>query len=635
MSGPFDFLNDDAPQTPPAAPKQPPTKPTSPPNPVPSTANAPPKPPAAPQPPAGAAPTAPQLRPAAPAAQQPRPATPNAMQAAPRPAARPAVQGPGQPAAATPRPAAPPTPAQQAPTAAQQRPQAAPAQPQQRSPAAQRPSAQQPPRPATTPSPTQPNRAAQGAPVTQPNSAAPQRRPTPPAGQPSAPAARPAAPVARRVAPPAARPAPPPARPAPAPVVPLAEALPPLAQDADPLDFLSSAPPPADFAAQAFAPQPAQQQPPHTLPMAVAAPARNHPCGGSSSACAVALYLLVIGGGTWGILTYALSVNPLPPSAHSLTPEERQARMAEFAAKNKRDREEAEQQKQAVREQTRARQERQAAAVEKLKPSIVKITIKNARGKETGLGTGFVIDPKGLIATNYHVIDTADAAEAMFQDGTKRRVLGVRAWDPDRDLAIVEIEPGDKPLTPVPMRSELPRMSSPVLALGHPQGLSYTTADGIVSGLPTSRDLPNQYGVKYDSPADQTWIQSTTLMTGGNSGGPLIDDEGRVIGINTWIAQRRQDGLLVGDQAFARPEKSAASRGDPVRLGDRSGREIGRDRSDLRLAHAMVRPTFARTRGRRKNCKRPSTSITPRASSSRRRCNSSASIRTRRRTGPG
>ncbi|MAR13804.1 MAG: hypothetical protein CL681_27995 [Blastopirellula sp.] len=170
---------------------------------------------------------------------------------------------------------------------------------------------------------------------------------------------------------------------------------------------------------------------------------------------------------------------------------------------------------------------------------VVKITSKGP-GTDTTLGSGFVVDPAGLVATNYHVMAEATAAEAVFKDGRSYRISGYAAVDVDHDLAIVKLDsvPVDLKVLQLQYDND-PRQLSPVVAIGHPHGNVFSPFDGIVSRIVSTSELP-QHSQRFlrdylRSNADHRWIQHTAQISAGNSGGPLLNRQGEVIGVNTWV----------------------------------------------------------------------------------------------------
>ncbi len=152
------------------------------------------------------------------------------------------------------------------------------------------------------------------------------------------------------------------------------------------------------------------------------------------------------------------------------------------------------------------------------KDSIAVIVFTGRDGKQQGLGTGFVIAPDGLIATNLHVIGEARPITVQFSDGTKHAVTSIHASDRATDLAIVKIDAQD--LKPLELAdSNKLKNGQAVVVLGHPRGLEHSVVSGVVSG---KRDIDGVGMIQLAIPIEQ-----------GNSGGPVLDLEGKVRGIVT------------------------------------------------------------------------------------------------------
>ena len=164
--------------------------------------------------------------------------------------------------------------------------------------------------------------------------------------------------------------------------------------------------------------------------------------------------------------------------------------------------------------------------------------------KVSSLGSGFVLDPSGIIVTNYHVISSADEIIAKFNDGTKLKVVKVIGGDSKTDLALLKVEP-EKPLTAVRFgNSSKMRVGDWVMAIGNPFGLGGTVTVGIVSAK--NRDI-------NAGPYDE-FIQTDAAINRGNSGGPLFDMNGDVIGVNTAIISPTGGSIGIG---FAIPSNTA------------------------------------------------------------------------------
>jgi serine protease Do len=148
------------------------------------------------------------------------------------------------------------------------------------------------------------------------------------------------------------------------------------------------------------------------------------------------------------------------------------------------------------------------------KPAIVRVEVGTDR-----VGTGFVIDKNGTIATNLHVVVASDDIKVTLLDGTKYPVVRVIGYDQDHDLALLDIDPPDAIPTLPLGDSAVISPGDPVLAIGNPLGvLDYTVSDGILSA------------VRVLSPTF-TLLQITAPISQGSSGGPLFNSYGEVIGI--------------------------------------------------------------------------------------------------------
>jgi serine protease Do len=165
---------------------------------------------------------------------------------------------------------------------------------------------------------------------------------------------------------------------------------------------------------------------------------------------------------------------------------------------------------------------------------------KNRKGdgrprKTSSLGSGFVLDPSGIIVTNNHVIEGADDIEAVFNDGTKLKAKLV-GRDKKIDIAVLKVEP-TKPLRAVRFGdSDSIRVGDWALAIGNPFGLGGTVTLGIVSAR--NRDINSG---PYDN-----YIQTDAAINRGNSGGPLFNMLGEVVGINTAIISPTGGSIGIG-----------------------------------------------------------------------------------------
>ena len=150
---------------------------------------------------------------------------------------------------------------------------------------------------------------------------------------------------------------------------------------------------------------------------------------------------------------------------------------------------------------------------------------------ERSLGSGVIVDAKGTIVTNQHVIAGADSIRVQLADG-RIAEAAIVGQDPDTDLAILALSIGNLPVMPLG-RSDTLRVGDIVLAIGSPYGLSQTVTQGIVSA--TGR---GQLGLA----TFENFIQTDAAINLGNSGGALIDARGDLVGINTAVLNRTYGG---------------------------------------------------------------------------------------------
>jgi hypothetical protein len=153
------------------------------------------------------------------------------------------------------------------------------------------------------------------------------------------------------------------------------------------------------------------------------------------------------------------------------------------------------------------------------KGAVVTIVMAND-DKPLSQGTGFLVQPDGVLLTNHHVIETGNIAAVKFPDGTVLPVDGVLAADKTRDVAAIKIH-GKDFKTLVLGNSDHIQVGEEVVAIGNPLSLESTVSNGIVSGIRTTEKLGGEF------------LQTTAPISPGSSGGPLFNMSGEVIGINT------------------------------------------------------------------------------------------------------
>jgi len=157
----------------------------------------------------------------------------------------------------------------------------------------------------------------------------------------------------------------------------------------------------------------------------------------------------------------------------------------------------------------------------------------------TATGSGFVVDKDGYIVTNAHVVEGASSVTASFSEDGEAIPAEVKGVDRSTDVAVLKVDPSKvKNLTTIPLGdSSKAQVGDPVIAIGNPFGLSRTVTTGIVSGLQRQIQAPNGFTIS-------NVVQTDAAINPGNSGGPLLDANGRVIGINSQIQTGGGEGSV-------------------------------------------------------------------------------------------
>jgi hypothetical protein len=179
-----------------------------------------------------------------------------------------------------------------------------------------------------------------------------------------------------------------------------------------------------------------------------------------------------------------------------------------------------------------------ADIIEQVEPSCVRIDVTLPGGK--GIGSGFVVGDGTIVVTNHHVAAGANAAVITFADGFSTGAKGFLAFDEKRDIAILKVDTARR-LVPLKLIDKLPRKGDSTIAIGAPKGLSFSASEGIVSAIREGKEL-KEFGAEVEG----KWLQTSTPISGGSSGGPLLNLNGEVIGMNTaGIAQAQNVNFAI------------------------------------------------------------------------------------------
>ncbi len=149
--------------------------------------------------------------------------------------------------------------------------------------------------------------------------------------------------------------------------------------------------------------------------------------------------------------------------------------------------------------------------------------------EQQSLGSGFVISKAGYVVTNYHVVEGAKSVQVSFSNGenVRARVIGT---DPSTDIAVLQVRTHSRALTPLVWgNSDNAQVGDSVVAIGNPFGYTRSVTAGIVSALDRPLTAPNNFQIEHA-------IQTDAALNHGNSGGPLLDARGEVIGVNSQIS---------------------------------------------------------------------------------------------------
>ena len=200
------------------------------------------------------------------------------------------------------------------------------------------------------------------------------------------------------------------------------------------------------------------------------------------------------------------------------------------------------------------RQRHPSEVLQEIERSVVRIEADGPGGL-TVVGSGFVVDPQGRVATSFHVAQDLVQGVARFRNRAVYEIAGYTAFDRENDLAILQLR-GSGDWAPVHLATQDPQPLAPVFAIGHPQGVEFSPFDGKISRLIQTSQLSaaTQKFVREltASPRDHRWIQHTANLSDGNSGGPLVAENGEVLGINTWVDRQTGFGYAMPAAEIAR-----------------------------------------------------------------------------------
>ncbi len=161
-------------------------------------------------------------------------------------------------------------------------------------------------------------------------------------------------------------------------------------------------------------------------------------------------------------------------------------------------------------------------------PGVVSVDVASSKRGPTG-GSGFVLDKQGHIVTSQHVVEGAEQVSVKFASGV-RKEAEIVGEDPSTDVAIVKVDASEGVLSPLTLGdSDTIGVGEPVIAIGNPLNVGISVTTGIVSGVGRPIRAPNDYTI-------DDAIQTDAALNPGNSGGPLLDSRGAVIGVNAQIA---------------------------------------------------------------------------------------------------
>ena len=197
----------------------------------------------------------------------------------------------------------------------------------------------------------------------------------------------------------------------------------------------------------------------------------------------------------------------------------------------------------------------------RVSPAVVRVVVRDRQFKEIGLGSGFFVAADGLLVTNHHVVRGAEFATVLRADGSTLFVEGILALDEGQDLVLLKVNGTGLPCLEVASAAAPPPVGTRVYAIGNPQGLTNTLSEGLVSGI-------------RNAGSEVSAIQTTAAISPGSSGGPLVDAQGRVVGVVRAFAVDGQGLNFAVPAAAVRALLVKAAAGKPAPLASAGGRPL-------------------------------------------------------------
>ena len=234
-----------------------------------------------------------------------------------------------------------------------------------------------------------------------------------------------------------------------------------------------------------------------------------------------------------------------------------------------------------------------ASLIENVEPCLVRLEVVSASGN--GWASGFVVDDGGTIVSNFHLVEAAQTITATWNDNTQLAIEGFKHIAPAKDLAVLQTATPDRKLPFLRLAKKDPVKKDGVVAFGEPMGTSFSASEGIVNGIRTGK----KPGELAELGADLTgiWAQITAQVSSDNSGGPLVNRAGEVVGVNTMTLAAEQnqnfavsrDELRLGDRRNADPAGCGTGQAAPRQRPAQGGAAGHRLPSHVRRSHARRR----------------------------------------------